>query len=188
MQRKLWPALAVAVLVVGVICAPIYARLAIPYYRVVAGVLAASHPWRITELIVVEDLQSDGTVLRLTAEVRRHSEDRRPAALVVSRVQVGEVIETPLLFWTLVLLWPATPAQRRLRLVVAIPVFAFLEAVTTGVQLIHPLAEASALLAGEEQPLTLWERWSRFLEAGGRFALEVCGGLVAVAVGRARGR
>jgi len=181
-RELIWLAAAVAALLVGATCAQAYARLATPYYRAVARVLAASSPWMITEVIVVEDQGSGGTVLRLTSLVRRHSADSLPAALVVSRVQVGEVIETPIVFWTLLLLWPAgRPAQRWWRLALAIPVFAGLEALTTGVQLIHPLAEVSAVLAGEAQPITWLERWSRFLEAGGRFALEVSAALGVVA-------
>jgi hypothetical protein len=59
-------------------------------------------------------------------------------------------------------------------------VFLALEAATTGCQLLHSMAEASAILAGED-PVTFWERWSRFLEAGGRFVLEVATALVTVA-------
>jgi hypothetical protein len=182
MRRELtWLAAAGLALIVGATCAQGYARLAAPYYRVVAQSLGTTHPWMITDVIVVDDQQSNGKVLRLTAEVRQHSDDLRPAALVVSRVQVGEVIENPIVFWTLMLLWPAgRTAQRLWRLAVAIPVFACLEAMTTGVQLVHPLAQASALLAGELEPLTLLERWSRFLEAGGRFALEVSSALMVV--------
>jgi hypothetical protein len=183
MRRELtWLAATVLALIVGATCARGYARLATPYYRIVAQALAATHPWTITDVIVINDQQSGGTVLRLTADVRRHSDDPWPAARVLSRVQVGEVIETPIVFWTLVLLWPARrPGQRLRRLAAALPVFACLEAMTTAVQLIHPLPEASALLAGEQQPLSLLERWSRFLEAGGRFALEVSGALWVVA-------
>ena len=45
--------------------------------------------------------------------------------------------------------------------------------------------EASAMLAGEIDPLTAWEQWSRFLESGGRFALELCAALLAVALSAA---
>ena len=96
---------------------------------------------------------------------------------------MGEVIETPLVFWTLVLLWPARTARQRVwRVAAGLPLFLALEAVTTGCQLVHPLAEASALLAGEQDPITVWEYWSRFLEAGGRFGLEVAAALLAVGI------
>jgi pimeloyl-ACP methyl ester carboxylesterase len=65
-------------------------------------------------------------------------------------------------------------AERLTRIAVGLPIFLGLEVFTTTVQLLHNLPEASALLAGEKNPLTLWERWSRFLEAGGLFVTEAC--------------
>jgi hypothetical protein len=76
----------------------------------------------------------------------------------------------------------ATPRRRLACLALGIPVFLALEASTTGCQLVHSMAQASAMLAGEPDPLTAWERWSRFLEAGGRFALEVCSALSLIAL------
>jgi hypothetical protein len=64
--------------------------------------------------------------------------------------------------------------KRWIRLAVGIPVFLGVEAITTAVQLMHSMAEVSALLAGELNPVTLWERWSRFLESGGQVVL-ACG-------------
>jgi hypothetical protein len=48
----------------------------------------------------------------------------------------------------------------------------------------HSMAEVTALLAGEKNPLTPWERWSRFLEAGGRFVVEISAALIAVTMAR----
>jgi hypothetical protein len=184
MRREwLWLAAAALAFAIGVSCAETYARLAAPYYATTAAWIADRHPWRVLDVTVVHDDASHGPVLRLSSEVRQHREDARPAALVDSSVQVGEVVEAPLVFWTLLLLWPAqTLRQRGLRVLLGIPVFLGLEVVTTVCQLLHPLAEASALLAGESHPVTLWERWSRFLEAGGRFALEVAVVLIPVAL------
>ncbi len=178
-----WAAALVAAFTVGSTCAEGYATLAAPYYAAISGAVAEWYPWKIREVTVARDEASRSQVLRLTSEVRRNRSDRRPAAVVVSRVQVGEAIETPLVFWTLLLLWPARFARQRVwRIAVGVPVFLGLEAATTACQLLHPLAEASALLAGERDPLTLWERWSRFLEAGGRFALEVAAALLSIAL------
>jgi hypothetical protein len=115
-------------------------------------------------------------------EVRRSQDDLEPAARVIIHVQVGEVIETPVVFWAVVFVWPMATLRRRLVCVaVGIPMFLVLEAATTGCQLVHSMADASAMLAGEADPLTAWERWSRFLEAGGRCALELCAALLTVA-------
>jgi hypothetical protein len=64
-------------------------------------------------------------------------------------------------------------------------VFVLLEAATTVCQLMNPLAYASAVLAGERDPLTAWECWSRFLEDGGRVGLAVVAAAL-VAAGAAR--
>jgi len=108
-------------------------------------------------------------------EVRRRPEDLRYAGRIISHVQVGEAVETPVVFWTLLLMWPATSMRQRLtRLAIGIPVFLGVEAITTGIQLMHSMAEVSAILAGETNPVTFWERWSRFLEGVGQFVL-ACG-------------
>jgi hypothetical protein len=180
MRRNLsWVLTAVVALTVGATSAEAYARLAVPYYDVVTTAIADLHPWRVLNLAVDRDGSKPGASLRMTGEVRRLREDPAPAALVSSHVEVGEVVETPVVFWGLLLAWPMATLRRRLiGVALGIPVFLMLEAATTGCQLVHSMAEASALLAGETNPLTAWERWSRFLEAGGRFALELCAALL----------
>jgi hypothetical protein len=179
-----WALAAAVVLTLGVMCAESYTRLMAPYYEAITRAMAAAYPWKVVDVgVALDDAAGHGVVLRLKGEVRREREDPQPAVLVVSRVQVGEVIEAPIVFWTLVLVWPA-PSQRHRgwRVLVAIPIFLGLEAITIGCHLLTPMAEASALLAGEREPLTLWDRWSQFLEAGGRFALETAAALPAVAL------
>jgi hypothetical protein len=168
---------------VGTTCAEGYARLAAHYYATIAEWIAETHPWKIISVAVARDESNHSAVLLLTGDVRRERTDSRPAVRIVSRIQVGEVIETPLVFWTILALWPAKSMRRRLGfLAVGAPVFLLLEAATTAMQLVNPMAEASAILGGDLDPLTLWERWSRFLEAGGRFVVETAGALLAVAI------
>ena len=177
-----WVLIASVALVIGATCAADYARLATPYYTATAGFIARFHPWKIVDVRVTDDRASQGTILRLVGQVRRHPDDARPAAFVVSHVQVGEIIETPLVFWSLVLGWPWLSMRRYVwRIGLAIPVFLGLEVATTTCQLLYPLAEASSLLAGNPDGSSLAEAWSRFLEAGGRFALELTGALLVVA-------
>ena len=184
MCRELrWAVAAITVLVIASTCGKLYARLAVPYYADVDRFIAMDHPWDIISVDVEQSDASPGSVLALTGDVRRQQSDPRPAARVVVRVQVGEAVETPLVFCTMLLLWPAASVRQRVvRCAVGLPVFLGLEAVTTAVQLMHSLPEASALLAGEKSPITWWERWSRFLEGGGRFVVEVCAMLLAVAI------
>ena len=179
-----WAIVIAAAFAMGATCAEGYARLTAPYYDTVAQLIAELHPlWRIMSVTVVEDEAHHGAYLRFSGEVRRQRSDVMPAAQVIGRVQVGEAIQTPLVFWTLLLLWPAASVRQRLRyLALGVPVFLCLEAVTTAVQLVHSMAEASAILGGDKDPVTLWERWSRFLEAGGQFAVDAGAALLTIAV------
>jgi hypothetical protein len=161
---------AAAAFTLGVTFAEPYARLAAPYYAAVDRLIATGHPWDIISVDVRPGKSNLSAELQLWAFVRRNPGDLNPAAKVLGHVQVGEVIETPMVFWTLLLLWPATTIRKRvLRLLVAVPAFLGLETITTATQLILPMAQASAMLVGDADPVTIWDRWSRFLEAGGQF-------------------
>jgi hypothetical protein len=160
-----------------------YAHLAAPYYVAVDRLIATGHPWEITSIDVRPGKSNLSAELQLRALVRRNRDDLSAAAKVIGRVQVGEVIETPMVFWTLLLAWPAASTrQRMMRFIVGVPVFLGLEAITTAAQLILPMAQASAMLAGDNDPVTGWDRWSRFLEAGGGFVLPLFAALLTVAI------
>jgi hypothetical protein len=180
MRREVWWALAALIaLGAGVLLAQPFARLAAPYYAAVARLAAIGHPWKVTAVGVREGRSHLTSELTLEAEVKRSTYEDRPLARVRGRVQVGEVVETPLLFWTLLMLWPAAGNGQRLRRVlVGLPFYLLLEAVTTASQLVLPMAQASAILAGSQE-LTPWDRWSQFLEAGGQFVL-ACGTAIVV--------
>jgi hypothetical protein len=49
------------------------------------------------------------------------------------------------------------------------------------------MAQASAILAGDNDPVTIWDRWSRFLEAGGQFVV-VCSAGILVSTLAGKGR
>jgi hypothetical protein len=184
MRRELWwGAITIAALTVASVGAREYARLAAPYYAAVAHLFALGHPWQIVSVEVRNSAVGLGSELVLIGDVRRQSSDVRPAARVVARVQVGEAVETPAVFWTMLLLWPAGYArQTPTRVAVGVPMFLALEAITTTMQLVHSLPTASALLAGATDPITLAEQWSRFLEAGGRYVVEVCGVMLTIVI------
>jgi hypothetical protein len=181
-----WPLAAAAAFGLGILFAQDYARVAAPYYAAVDRLIAAGRPWDITSVAVRPGKSNLSAELQLWAFVRRHQDDPHPAAKVVGHVQVGEVVETPMVFWTLLIAWPAVSARQRvLRLLLGIPVFLLVEAITTATQLIPPMAQASAMLGGDGNPVTGWDYWSRFLEAGGQFVV-VCSAaiIVVAAVGR----
>ena len=170
-----WALAATLALAIGVTCAEPYACLAAPYYAAVARFLSLGHPWIIDSVTVKPGTKSPSPELQLVGEVRRAPDDPQYAGKIISHVQVGEAVETPVVFWALLLVWPANSMRQRwIRLAIGIPVFLGVEAVTTGIQLMHSMAEVSAILAGELNPVTPWEHWSRFLEGGGQFAL-ACG-------------
>jgi hypothetical protein len=175
-----WALAAAAAFALGATFAEPYARLVAPYYAAVDRLIATGHPWDIISVDVRPGKSKLSAELQLWAFVRRNPGELNPAAKVLGHVQVGEVVETPMVFWTLLLIWPATSIRKRVTLLlVGVPVFLGVEAITTATQLILPMAQASAILAGDNDPVTVWDRWSRFLEAGGQFAI-VCGAAIIV--------
>ena len=184
-----WGLAAVAALTVGAIGAETYARLAAPYYTLAARWIASGRLWEIVAIDVAPSDSGPGTLLQLTGGVRERTADREPAATVVSKLQLGAVVESPLLFSTLLLLWPAESIRRRLAFfALGIPVFLGLEVATTVCQLVSPLAYASAVLTGDPDPVTSWDRWSRFLEGGGRVALAFAAAIATVSLTQIVGR
>jgi hypothetical protein len=178
-----WLVVVAAALTMGALGATSYAQAMAPFYRAAASWVARGRPWIISEVEVSHQDGRPGTFLRLHGEARKSADAARPAALLATRIQVGAVVEGPLIFWTLLLLWPAASGRRRLALIVCgIPVCLALETSTTVCQLLNGFAEGSALLAGASNPLTAWERWSRFLESGGRDVVAVCAALFTIAV------
>jgi len=182
-----WILAAALALTVGAIGAKPYARLAAPYYTVAARWIALGHPWEVVNIDVVQSNSGPGAILRLTGAIRvftthESADDGRPAAGLISKLQLAAVVESPLVFWTLLFLWPLQSYRERLVLLaLAIPVFLCLETATTVCQLLNPLAYGSAVLAGDPDPITGWERWSRFLEAGGRVVLALAAALLTIA-------
>jgi hypothetical protein len=184
-----WSLTAIVALCIGGFGAQSYAELASPYYRTVAGLIARGRPWTITAVDVAQDAARPGVFVRLHGEVRATADARRPAAALIGRVQAGAAIEGPVIYWSLVLAWPGIAARRRFALLlVGIPIFLGLEAATTVCQLLAGFSEVSAILAGDADPLTPWDRWSRFIESGGRDALAVGAALLTVAIVLGRGR
>jgi hypothetical protein len=183
LERR-WLLAASVALLVGAFGAQTYAQLAAPYYRAAAIWVARGRPWTITRVDVSQDAARPGVFVRLHGEVRTVANAARPAARLTGRVQAGAAIEGPLIFWTILLAWPAEARRRGALLLVGVPIFLGLEAATTVCQLLNGFAEASAVLAGDPDPLTIWERWSRFIESGGRDVLAVCAALLTVASAR----
>jgi len=180
-RERGWMLAALLGLGLGAVGADSYARMAAPFYLAAARVISVLQPWEIVTVEVRPAKSSPGAELRLIGTVRRHSSDARPSATVVSHVQVGESVETPVVFWLLVLAWPVRSGRERLvRIALGIPLFLLLASATTVYQLTYGLADASAALAGDQSPLMLWDRWSRILEAGGRFTLEVAAALLII--------
>ncbi len=182
-RESLWIIAAVAALAVGAIGAKSYAILAARYYTVAAHWISLGHPWEVVNIDVVPSSSGAGAILRLTGTVREGVDDKHPAAWVVSKLQVASVVQSPLVFWILLLLWPVQSYRERLRvLALGIPVFLCLETATTVCQLLNPLAYGSAVLGGDPDPITWWERWSRFLESGGRVSLALGAALITVSM------
>jgi hypothetical protein len=172
-------------LALGTMCAEPYARMAMPYYNLVARWIAAGHPWQIIGLDIAPGQSGPGAVLRLTGAILGGTGDAQPAATLTSSLQVAAVVEAPLIYWTCLLLWPATCRERLARLLLGIPLFLGLEAATTACQLLDPFAYGSAVLAGASDPVTSWELWTRFLESGGRVVVPLCAAILGITAARA---
>jgi hypothetical protein len=180
MRREVrWLFAAIAALGVGAVGASDYARMAAPFYKSVATVIAHGRPWQIENVDVAVPDTGPGGVLRLTGWVRENAADVEPSARLVSRMHVSAAVESPLIFWTVLLMWPAASLRDRLvGLALGVPIFLCLESATTVCQLLNPFSCASAVLAGDADPVTPWEHWSRFLEEGGRVGLALCTALL----------
>jgi hypothetical protein len=174
-----WALFAAAALAVGAGTAERYCGFAAPYYTLAARWIALGHPWEVSKIEVVKSTSGPGMMLRLTGIVR--DDFGRPAARLVSKLQVAAVVMSPIVYWTLLLAWPVRSLRERLAaLAIGIPLFLCLEAATTVCQLLNSLAYASAVLSGDRTPVTWWEHWSRFLEAGGRIAMALIAAIFAV--------
>lgn len=184
-----WGLAAVAALAIGVAFAEPYARLVVPYYADFDELIATGHPWEIDSVAVKPGKSRLTAEVQMQGHVRRTMDSPNRAARVIGHVQVGEVVETPVVFWTLLLAWPAaTKRQWALRVLIGIPSLLCLEAITTGTQLMLGFAQASAILAGDPDPVTVWDRWSRFLEFGGQFVLDCAAAILLVAATQNRPR
>jgi hypothetical protein len=181
-----WALVAAVMLAAGALGAEGYVRSAARLYEALASLAARGHPWTVTSIDVAADGDHPGLFLRLHGDVRVDSSAIAPAARVIGRVQVGGVIEGPLVFWTLLLAWPFTARRTRLTMLAyGLPMFVILETGTTVSQLLAGFAQASAMIAGDHDPLTSWERWSRFVESGGRDMLAMLAALLTVMLARA---
>jgi hypothetical protein len=159
-----------------------YARLAAPCYEAVASMLALGHPWDVVSVEVAEPPGNVGALLRLRGLVYESSASLTPSFRMTGKLQVAAAAQSPLIFWTVLVLWPAGTLRRRVTtLGLGLPAFVLLEAATTVCQLMNPLAYASAVLAGTRDPVTVWECWSRFLEDGGRAGLALVAAVLTAA-------
>jgi hypothetical protein len=170
---------AVVALAIGVVGAEPYARLAAPLYDVEATAIGGLRDWTVNGVAVEREENRPGLFLRLHGRVSAAENSTRSASLI-TRVQVGAVIEGPLIFWTLLAAWPATRRQCAVRIGIGLCVFLGLEAATTACQLLTGFSEASVTLAGHPDTVTAWDQWSRFLESGGRDVLAVVAALITV--------
>lgn len=178
-----WALAFAAALVFAAVGARSYAHLAAPCYQAIAGLLALGRPWDVVSVEVAAPAGGAGAVLKLRGLVYQSAASLRPSFRMTGKLQVAAVAQGPLIFWTVLALWPASTVRRRLTmLALGVPVFVLVEAATTVCQLLNPLAWASAVLAGERDPVTMWEYWSRFLEDGGRAGLALFAAVLTAAM------
>src|SRR5271169_4156309 len=83
---------------IGAAGASNYARIAAPFYKLVATLIAHGRPWQIENVEVAAPDSGPGEVLRLTGWVREQADDQEPSARIVSRMHVSTAVESPLIF------------------------------------------------------------------------------------------
>jgi hypothetical protein len=178
-----WLAAATAALVLGTVGADTYVRVATPLYRLGAEWLIEGKPWQINSIGIRDAAGDSRRELWMTGELKSHSWDLQPSARADSRVQLAAVLQNPVVFWLVLLLVPVASIRSRVTLLgLGLPVFLLLEIATTSCQLVNALVQTAAMLDGEANPLTWTERWSRFLESGGRLVIDVCAALFCVSL------
>ena len=191
-MRAEWRAIAVVLtlLLAGALGASRYAAVLCPYYVVAVSTLGADAGWQVVSVNVRDSNHGPGRVVALTADLYSRASASQAAARVVSEVQVGAVAEGPVVLFSILALWPLQAGRRRWRLLLAgVAALLLLELVTTVPQLMHAMAAVAAMAAGEPDHTTAWDRWTSFLEGGGRFAVECAlAVLTAAFAGRARRR
>jgi hypothetical protein len=154
-----------------------------PFYRVAARIISYDPRWQVEDVETSQSEHSPGRELKLHGAVRRLDTDTQPAARLIRRMAVGGVVEIPILFWALLIAWPLASWKKRLILLaLGVPASLVLESITTVCQLVGEMAAVSAMLGGDPNPVTLWDRWSDFIEAGGREALTLLFVLACVAL------
>lgn len=190
MPRELRLFLIMAItLAVGLAGARTYARMMVPYYAAMGRLLAGLHTWQVQEVGMSREGPGGAQEVRLVAIVRKIPSQPLPALRVESTMDVGDVVQLPVIFWGILLAWRADTMRQLLqRLAMGVPVFLTLETVTTVCQLVGPMAEAAEYLNGNPHPVTAWEIWARLLETGGRQALAAVAALLIVAGGASRER
>jgi hypothetical protein len=159
------------------------AAAATPLYRLGADWLIEGKPWQINSIEIHDATGDSRRELWMTGELKSRSWDSQPAARAESRLQLAAVMQNPVVFWLVLLLVPVASLRSRLTLLgLGVPLFLLLEIGTTSCQLVNAMVQTAAMLEGEADPLTWTERWSRFLESGGRLVVEVCASLCCVSV------
>jgi hypothetical protein len=186
-----WAAVIAIVGVVGFAGAERYAKLLAPAYEGALRLLAGQNAWDITRFTIDDSGRDHAVILRVGGTVHRTADPSTSSATVNVTRPVGSLIELAVVFWVLVLGWPVAERRQRLVLVaIGVPVLLLADIASTGCSLAGQFADARAMLqlAADtgaipevNEAWTLWERWSRFLEGGGRIVIGVVLALAVIA-------
>jgi hypothetical protein len=98
---------------IGACGAEFYARLAAPFYAGAAALLANNSQWQVTGVDVASEAAHPGIFVRFHGAISGPTKVSRPAATLITRIQVGAAIEAPLVFWALLLAWQTTQRAQR---------------------------------------------------------------------------
>ena len=155
----------------GIVGASTYAGWTVPLHRVAAAWAAQSCACRIANVSVVQPGAGSTSALQLTAVVTEGPADSIPVAVVANRVNVGGIVQVPIVLLGLLLAWPAHARRDcAVRGALALLALPLLELLTTGSQLVAPLWALGAEM--QLRSVHGWMTgWTQFIESGGRIAV-----------------
>jgi hypothetical protein len=163
-----------------------YVRTCLPLYR---AVLNATLPGGLVlEGPVLRTLDGQRTIAAAVTATRHLAfggEVAPPGARIDASTLAGHALQHPVLVGALVLAWPKLRRRRLIAAAAALPLLAAVEAVDLPLVLLGAIEDAILAGAGADPHAALMVRWMMLLNGGGRIALSLAVGVIAVAAAHA---
>jgi hypothetical protein len=166
-----------------------YVRTWLPMYR---AVLHATLPDGLElEGPVLRSLEGQRTIAAAVTATRHLSfggQVAPPGGRIDASTLAGHALQHPVLIGAVVLAWPALRKRRLAALAAAVPLLVAVEAVDVPLVLRGAIEDAILAGAGADPHSAPVVRWMTLLNGGGRLALSLAAGVIAVAAAHASAR